>query len=138
MASLKSKQRQLEFSKFIIYSDNYVNFVFRHYHSSRNTCHQTPLLGYPKSYFFVLIETYIYSKKIQRVKTRLILMHGWSSVVLVAPGPVPNAGDGRRGNEHNGSIVDCLGGDGDDSRHAKERHSKQRPGCETYQVSHLA
>lgn len=114
----------------MIYSDNYVNFVSRHHHSSENTRPRTPLLGYPKSIFCPYREVYIYLK-IKRVKTRLIFMHRGTGIVLVAPGPVPNAGDGRRGNEHNGRIVDRLGGDGDDSRHAKQRHSEQRPGCET-------
>lgn len=64
-------------------------------------------------------------------------MHRGAGIVLVAPGPVPDTGDEHGGDEHNGSIVDCLGCDGDDSRHAKQWHSKQRPGCETYQVSQL-
>lgn len=56
-------------------------------------------------------------------------MHRGAGIVLVAPGPVPNAGNRRRGNEDNGGVVDGLGGDGDDSRHTEQRQSEQGPGC---------
>lgn len=131
----KSKQQQFDFSKFIIYSANYVNFVSRH-HSSQK--HQPPnATPWVSKILFLSLTRNIYIQKIKRVKTRLILVHRGAGIVLVAPGPVPDTGDEHRGNEHNGSIVDCLGCDGDDSRHAKQRHGKQGPGCETYQVSQL-
>lgn len=55
-------------------------------------------------------------------------MHRGAGIVLVAPGPVPDAGNRRRGNEDDGGVVDGLGGDGDDSRHTEERQSEQGPG----------
>jgi hypothetical protein len=57
----------------------------------------------------------------------LVLVGRRTSIVLVAPGPVPDTGNQASKHEHNGGVVHGLGGDGDDGGHAEEGHSKRRP-----------
>lgn len=60
-------------------------------------------------------------------RIRLVLVNRWAGVVLVAPDPVPNTGDERRGNEDSWGVVDVLGGNRDVRGHAEERKCEQRP-----------
>lgn len=51
-----------------------------------------------------------------------------SSVVLVAPCPVPDTGNHAGGDEDDGGVVYGIGSYGEGTRHAEERHGKGGPG----------
>lgn len=59
---------------------------------------------------------------------RLFLVGRRAGVVFVAPGNVPQTGDEARGDKDDRSVVDGVDIDGDDGRHAEQRHSEDGPG----------
>lgn len=54
---------------------------------------------------------------------------------MVAPYPVPDAGDESGTDEHDGSVVDSGGVDGDGGGHAEEWKGETRPGWEGQQLA---
>lgn len=59
----------------------------------------------------------------------LVIVDGRSSIVAVAPNPVPDRRHQSSHNKNSGSVVD-VGRRGRDGRgHAKEGNGKQSPGC---------
>lgn len=58
----------------------------------------------------------------------LLIVGRGTSVVLVAPDPVPDSGDEAGKHEDHGGVVDSLGGDGDGGGHAEQGQGQKGPG----------